>query len=249
MNMEEEYMENPEEGQELPEEEMQEAQEESEEETEDSTAETEEAPKGKKGLFSRMFGNSDEEGNKKIAEMEAELEKQTNLAKEYYNQMLLGKAEFENYRKRIERERPGLIQYGKAELLSKMLPMYDIMLAAGRHLETVNAPGLENTVKGMKMIFKEFDKIFESEGVRPMETVGKPYDPMATEILGIVDGTDENDGLVVEELQKGFYLGEKILRPARVKIARKKPEPKPQPEEKKNEEKEEAPEGEEKITN
>ena len=59
-----------------------------------------------------------------------------------------------------------------------------------------------------------------------------------------VDGTDENDGLVVEELQKGFYLGEKILRPARVKIARKKAEPKPKPEAQK-EEKEENPEGEE----
>ena len=241
MNMEEEYMENPEEGQELSEEEMQEEQENSEEETEDSE-EAEETPKSKKGLFRRMFGGSKDEENKELAEMEAELEKQTKLAKDYYNQMLLGKAEFENYRKRIERERPGLIQYGKAELLAKLLPMYDIMLAAGKHLETVNAPGLENTVKGMKMIFKEFDKVFESEGVCAMETVGKPYDPMATEILGIVDGTDENDGLVVEELQKGFYLGEKILRPARVKIARKKAEPKPKPEE----QKEENPEGEEK---
>ena len=241
MNMEEEYMENPEEGQELSEEEMQEEQENSEEETEDSE-EAEETPKRKKGLFRRMFGGSKDEENKELAEMEAELEKQTKLAKDYYNQMLLGKAEFENYRKRIERERPGLIQYGKAELLAKLLPMYDIMLAAGKHLETVNAPGLENTIKGMKMIFKEFDKVFESEGVRAMETVGKPYDPMATEILGIVDGTDENDGLVVEELQKGFYLGEKILRPARVKIARKKAEPKPKPEE----QKEENPEGEEK---
>lgn len=240
-------MENQEEEQEHSEEGLQEEQETTEEVTEENS-ETEEAPKGKKGLFSRMFGGSGEEENKELAEMEAELEKQTKLAKDYYNQMLLGKAEFENYRKRIERERPGLIQYGKAELLAKMLPMYDIMLAAGKHLETVNAPGLENTVKGMKMIFKEFDKIFESEGVRPMETVGKPYDPMATEILGIVDGTDENDGLVVEELQKGFYLGEKILRPARVKIARKKAEPKPQPEEQK-EEKEENPEGEEKISN
>jgi len=245
MSMEEEYMENQEEDQNLSEEEMQEEQKITGEGTSESE-ETGESPKGKKGLFSRMFGGSGGEENKELAAMEAELEKQTKLAKDYYNQMLLGKAEFENYRKRIERERPGLIQYGKADLLAKLLPMYDIMLAAGKHLETVNAPGLENTVKGMKMIFKEFDKIFESEGVRPMETVGKPYDPMATEILGIVDGTDENDGLVVEELQKGFYLGEKILRPARVKIARKKAEPKPEDQ---NEEKEEKPEGEEKVSN
>jgi molecular chaperone GrpE len=60
--------------------------------------------------------------------------------------------------------------------------------------------------------------------------VGKPYDPMACEILGVVDGTDENDGLVTEELQKGFYYGDKILRPARVKIAKKKAVPAPEPE-------------------
>jgi molecular chaperone GrpE (heat shock protein) len=53
---------------------------------------------------------------------------------------------------------------------------------------------------------------------------------MASEILGVVDGTEENDGQVVEELQKGFWYGDKILRPARVKIARKKPAPAPAPE-------------------
>ena len=83
---------------------------------------------------------------------------------------------------------------------------------------------MENTIKGLQMIFKEFDKIFEAEGVRPMDPVGKPYDPMATEILGMADGTEENDGLVAEELQKGFYFGEKILRPARVRVYRKKAE-------------------------
>ncbi|MCR4820046.1 MAG: nucleotide exchange factor GrpE [Elusimicrobiales bacterium] len=169
----------------------------------------------KKGFFGKMFGNSE-------SEISAELEKQTNLAKEYYNQLLSIKADFENFRKRMEREKPELIKYGKADILAKLLPMYDLMLAAGKHLETVKNPELSNTVMGLKMVFKEFEKIFDSEGMRPMDIVGKPYDPMATEILGIVDGDDSNDGLVVEELQKGFYLGDKILRPARVKIARKK---------------------------
>ena len=62
-----------------------------------------------------------------------------------------------------------------------------------------------------------------------MELLGKPYDPMACEIIGVVDGTDENDGLVTQELQKGFYYGEKTLRPARVQIARKKAPPEEMP--------------------
>lgn len=173
----------------------------------------------KKGFFKKFFNSKAEK------ELRAELEKQTNLAKEYYSQLLASKAEFENYRKRMERERPGLIQYGKAELLAKFLPMYDLMMSAGKHLESVKSPEMANIATGLKMVFKEIGRIFDSEGMRPMDPVGKPYDPMATEIIGIIDGDENNDGLVVEELQKGFYLGDKILRTAKVKIARRKAAP------------------------
>ncbi len=154
---------------------------------------------------------------------ESELEQQTRLAADYYNQLLRLQADFENYRKRLDKEKPELIRWGKAEILLKLLPLYDLLLAAHAHINAAkeNGGGGE-TLKGLEMIFKEFSKVFDAEGLRPMEPVGKPYDPMASEILGVVDGDDSNDGLVVEELQKGFYFCDKILRPARVKIAKKK---------------------------
>jgi molecular chaperone GrpE len=162
-----------------------------------------------------------------------ELEKQKTQAADYYNQLLRLQADFENYRKRVEKEKPGLIKWGKAEILLKLLPLYDMLLAAHLHVNNAQeAGGNEEVLKGLDMIFKEFSKVFEAEGLRAMEPVGKPYDPMASEILGVVDGTEENDGLVVEELQKGFYYGDKILRPARVKIARKKAAEPPPAEEK-----------------
>jgi len=162
-----------------------------------------------------------------------ELSKQKKQAEDYYSQLLRLQADFENYRKRVEKERPGLINYGKAEILMKLLPLYDLLLAAHTHINNAkDGAGSGDVLKGLEMIFKEFSKVFEAEGIRPVETVGKPYDPMASEILGVVDGTDENDGLVVEELQKGFHYGDKILRPARVKIAKKKPVPEPPAEEK-----------------
>ncbi|MCX5791710.1 MAG: nucleotide exchange factor GrpE [Elusimicrobia bacterium] len=174
---------------------------------------------------------------------ESELEKQTRLAADYYNQLLRLQADFENYRKRLDKEKPELIRWGKAEILLKLLPLYDLLLAAHAHISTAkeNGGGGE-TLKGLEMIFKEFSKVFDAEGLRPMEPVGKPYDPMASEILGVVDGDDSNDGMVVEELQRGFYFCDKILRPARVKIAKKKapacaPAPEPAAEEKKGEEK------------
>ncbi len=174
----------------------------------------------------------------KAAEAAADgLEAQRKKAEDYYNQLLRLQADFENYRKRVEKEKPELIKYGKAEILMKLLPLYDLLLAAHNHVAAAKDGGANDDVlKGLEMIFKEFSKVFEAEGIRPMDPVGKPYDPMASEILGVTEGTEENDGLVTEELQKGFYYGEKILRPARVKIAKKKAAPEPQPEPKPAEE-------------
>ena len=160
-----------------------------------------------------------------------ELEKQQKLAEDYYGQLLRLQADFENYRKRVEKEKPDLIKYGKADILIRLLPLYDLLLSAHNHINGArDGGGSGDVLKGLEMIFKEFSKVFEAEGLRPMEPVGKPYDPMACEILGVVDGTDENDGLVTEELQKGFWYGDKILRPARVKIAKKAAAPAPEPE-------------------
>src|SRR3989338_5559486 len=155
-----------------------------------------------------------------------ELEKQKKQSDDYYNQLLRLQADFENYRKRQDKEKPEWLKLGKADILLRLLPLYDMLLSAHAHINTAKENGGgDETLKGLEMIFKEFSKVFDAEGLRAMDTVGKPYDPMASEILGIVEGTEENDGFVVEELQKGFYFGEKILRPARVKIAKKKAAP------------------------
>lgn len=149
-------------------------------------------------------------------------------AKDYYDQLLRLQADFANYRKRVEKEKPELVCFGKAQMLLTLLPLYDLLLKAHQHVCDAKdcAAGeparINDLVTGLEMIFKEFSKVFEAEGIRPMELVGRPYDPMACEIIGIDEGTDENDGLVTEEFQKGFYYGDKILRPAKVKIAKKK---------------------------
>ena len=149
-------------------------------------------------------------------------------APDYYGQLLRLKADFENYRKRVEKEKPELVKFGKAEMLIRLLPLYDMLMQAHLHMiKAKDGNGEESAatrdiVKGLEMIFKEFSKVFESEGIRPMDVVGKPYYPMGSEIIGIDEGTDENDGLVTAEFQKGFYYGDKVLRTARVKIAKKK---------------------------
>ncbi|MBI4051458.1 MAG: nucleotide exchange factor GrpE [Elusimicrobia bacterium] len=158
--------------------------------------------------------------------MSAENQKKSEeKTEDYYDQLLRLKAEFENFRKRADREKPDLIQWGKTQILVQLLPLYDVLLKAHEQLRTQktekSAGDSAKFIRGMEMIFKEFEKLFESEGVRPIETLGRPLDPLQHEVMGAVEKEELAEGTVVEELQKGFCINGVVLRPARVKIAKK----------------------------
>ncbi|MHB2026104.1 MAG: nucleotide exchange factor GrpE [Elusimicrobiota bacterium] len=139
---------------------------------------------------------------------------------DYYGQLLKLKAEFENYRKRVDRERPELFKIGRAEILAKLLPIYDLLQKVHEHIHSAHADS--ELARGMDGIFREFDKIFKEEGVAAMDAAGKPFDPLRHEVLGAVESDDALEGSVVDVLQAGFLHQEKVLRPARVRIAKKK---------------------------
>jgi molecular chaperone GrpE len=165
----------------------------------------------------------------KISEAAAEAAKAETPAapaekNEYYDQLLRLKAEFENYRKRVDRDRPQLVKTGRWEVLAKFLPVYDVLLAAHKQLQA--SPEASELAKGVELVYKEFDKIFKSEGVFPMEdAVGRPYDPEQHEVLGVVETGEKEPDTVVDVLQQGFLADGKVLRSAKVRIA-KKPEDK-----------------------
>lgn len=138
---------------------------------------------------------------------------------DYFAQLLRLKADFENYRKRIDREKPELIRFGRAELLLKLLPVYDLLQRA--HEQVLAQHSEAELAKGMEGIFKEFQKIFTEEGVSAMEPMGKPYDSALHEVLGAVAKEGVEDGVVVEVLQGGFMMRDRVLRTAKVRIARK----------------------------
>ena len=140
---------------------------------------------------------------------------------DYYEQLLRLKAEFENYRKRMDRERPEWIQLGKAGLLDSLLPLYDLLLQAHDQITNGQTAGADADIaKGLELIFKEFTKVFEAEGVRTIESVGKPYHYDLHEALGAVETDEHPEGTVVDELQRGYIVKGKVLRPARVRIAK-----------------------------
>lgn len=144
---------------------------------------------------------------------------------DYYAQLLRLKAEFENYRKRIDRERPEYVKMGEARLWDRLLPVYDVLLQAHEQVlrrKNAGAGEAKEIVDGLELVFKEFTRIFESEGIKPIETVGKAYDAEYHEALGVVETADHPDGTVVEELQRGYLWQGKVLRAAKVRIARAK---------------------------
>ncbi len=137
---------------------------------------------------------------------------------DYFNQLLRLKAEFENYRKRVDREKPEFFRLGKAEVLLKLLPLYDLLQHA--HTEVQQAHMDTPLAKGMDGIFREFEKIFREEGVTPMSPLGKPFDAMLHEVMGTVEKAGYEDGTVADVLQNGFMLNDKVLRTAKVRICR-----------------------------
>jgi molecular chaperone GrpE len=148
------------------------------------------------------------------------LEKLEKEKKQYFEQLLRLKAEYENYRKRVDREKPELIRHGKVEVLERMIPLYDVLLAA--HEQVAQSDGPQNElVRGLEMIFEEFTKLFEAEGVAVIASVGERYDFDRHEVLGQVETDEYDEGVVVEELQRGYLIGGKVVRAAKVRIAKK----------------------------
>ncbi len=139
---------------------------------------------------------------------------------DYYDQLLRLKAEFENFRKRSDRERSELYKSGKADMLLKLLPTYDLLRQAHKEVRASHAE--TPLAKGMDMIFKEFEKLFKEEGVTVMDPAGKPYDALKHDVLGTVEKEGAQEGDVADVLQDGYMLGDRVLRAAKVRIAKKK---------------------------
>lgn len=138
-------------------------------------------------------------------------------ATEYKDQWLRSAADFKNYKRRTETERAELIRSASAGLVLKMLPVLDDFERAIANIpqEIAATPWWGGT----QLIAQKFRTILESEGVSPIEAVGHEFDPNVHEAV-IYEDAPGQDGIVVEELQKGYKLRDRVLRPAMVKVGR-----------------------------
>ncbi len=128
-------------------------------------------------------------------------------------------AEFDNYRKQMEKQIDSRIESGKAELLVKFLSLRDDYLRA---LEMAKQSKSETVViEGLEGILKNFDSLLRSEGVMEIETIGTPFDPNVHDAIGFSHHDEIEENIITKEIRKGYMLNNKVLRPSLVLISRK----------------------------
>lgn len=126
-------------------------------------------------------------------------------------------AEFDNFRKRTEKEKAAMYEIGAKDIIEKMLPVLDNF---ERGLTTVPEEEKESPfVQGMDKIYKQFVKTLEDIGVKPMDAAGKPFDPNFHNAVMHVEDESLGENIVAEELQKGYTYRDSVVRPAMVKVA------------------------------
>ena len=124
-------------------------------------------------------------------------------------------AEFENYKKRIEKEKTEFVRYAHADIVANMLPILDSFEIALK-----NTTDNEKFVEGMKMIYAQIYSALEAEGLRPISATGEKFDPYRHEVL-LKEESDKPEGTILEEFQKGYMLNDKVLRFSKVKVSGK----------------------------
>ena len=149
-------------------------------------------------------------------DLTAELVATKAKADENYNKFLYAMADFENYKKRIERQFADIASAGKRSLVERLLPVVDNLERALAHDADaeVMRKGLEQTLRG-------FEAVLSGEGVRAYSVLGQRFDPTLAEAIGTqTPETGVADDTVVQEAQKGYKYGDEVLRPAKVIVAK-----------------------------
>jgi molecular chaperone GrpE len=158
------------------------------------------------------------ENDEDSADLQVQLEKAQNEAQEHYERFLRTAAELDNFRKRKEREVSDLRKYANQNLLRELLNVVDnLERAIGATQDAGAADGL---VEGVDMTLKELLKIFENAGVKPIESIDQPFDPNLHEAVMQEEIENIPENTVIRELQKGYQIHDRLLRPAMVVVSR-----------------------------
>ena len=151
---------------------------------------------------------------KKPSKKDSELEKVKEELKAKTDLLTRTAAEFDNYKKRTEREKSGVAEYAKVSVIKKLLPIID-------NIERANGSDKASPdyIKGIEMIIKQFNSLVEVLEIEELGKAGDKFDPNFHEAVMHIEDENFGENEIAEVLQKGFKLGDTIIRPAMVKVA------------------------------
>jgi molecular chaperone GrpE len=151
----------------------------------------------------------------RVEELENKLKEAEDKAERQLSQLKYAKADLENIQKQSQKRMQDVMDRANGSLLQQLLSLLDEMeILATRDAEK------ENLVQGMGMVLKKLQKVMESEGVRVIEAEGHQFDPFRHDAVMEVETSEEPDGVVVEEVRRGYMYKDRVLRASMVKVAR-----------------------------
>ncbi len=158
----------------------------------------------------------------KISQLKEELKKKEEEIKDSFDKYLRALAELENFKKRVAKEKEGVWAYANERVISDLLPILDNFeraLDSGK-----NSKEFDAFYQGVELIYRQLKEALEKEGLRDFSSKGEIFDPSKHEAIAAVEWEDSPPDTVVEEVQKGYYLKDRLLRPARVMVSKAKTE-------------------------
>ncbi len=148
-------------------------------------------------------------------QLKKEIEQKNRKIDELTDTLKRLQAEFENYKKRIDKEKIEFVKFAHADIVAKMLPVLDSFEIALK-----NTTDKEKFVEGIKIIYAQLYSVLEAEGLKPIKAAGEKFDPYKHEVL-MKQESDKPDDTILEEFQKGYMLNDKVLRHSKVKVSGK----------------------------
>lgn len=164
----------------------------------------------------------EEEDDEVIEVKEKEYQKLVNESKDYQDKMLRALAELENFRKRNQKDREQYLKFSNENIIRELIDIYDNFNRALEHIDDKNdEASIKNIIEGIKMIQKQLFNILEKNGVEEIKCEGEEFDPKIHEAVQVVE-TEDSEDEIVQVLQKGYKMHDKIIKPSMVAVSKKK---------------------------
>ncbi len=149
----------------------------------------------------------------------SELEQAQQEAQDLRDEMLRMRADTENLRKRLQKEKQESVQFANERLIKQLIPIFENLDRALKAPDT----NVESLKEGVKLTSDQVLALFKKENVEPIKAVGEPFDPSIHEVLSQMESNDHDENTVIEEYSKGYRMNGRVLLPARVVTSKKPP--------------------------